>query len=465
MLGDDICLPPCNLHSKSKTVVGVKIRAATGQVHDVDEVCVLVEPKPTEDRFGFGEVHGVLDNFTVAEQCIKDAFKMLGGECKGFLAGSTLAASLILNGKIITANAGDSAVMVFKRGGDGKFECIFETTPHTVENPGEIRRIEEVDGASICTTEQAWRKLNPNEDLGGGFTEAEKTEKRLNGILMPTRGFGDCDVGPGLSYEAEVVCIEASLADEVYVVHCTDGITDVLSVEDIAKTLKDVSPKLWTKTIRDDAFYENSRDDATVVITTVPAQRAERAILSFVADGHGGSKTAEFIQKHFLESLQYSVNLALFDGKLLRYKEFSQVSLEGLSDPFKKTVIELQQKLFTKLAKGKIEGDDVDDINTIADHALTIINHHLLDERDARVRGEACSFLSQPSLYRRTQAHCCFWGYDNSLKRIVGKFLEESNRLQQSKLKMESDGSGFTESDPLISPGDIVGIELGVINQ
>lgn len=172
-------------------------------------------------------------------------------------SGCCAAVSIVMESVIVLANVGDSRAFVggFERTdkqNGGEPVVLFQTSIHTVHVESERQRI-----------------LN----LGGNLNN-----NRLNGSLIPTRGFADFrfknikDPSTSvLSCLPDVSFYSRNSSEyEEYLVIGSDGIFDVLSMEDILKMIRanvdNVSLEKISKMIVTEAIQRGSRDNCTICI-------------------------------------------------------------------------------------------------------------------------------------------------------------------------------------------------------
>ncbi|KAJ3119480.1 hypothetical protein HK098_005405 [Nowakowskiella sp. JEL0407] len=137
-------------------------------------------------------------------------------------SGSTCTIAVLICDILYYAWIGDSPAFIFLSNG----ECIPLITPHTAENAEEKLRAERA---------------------GGVFLSDGQTE-RLNGVSMVTRAFGDFQI-KAMTAEPEVKAVKLDGVGkhrERYLVVCSDGVTEVLSEEEIWTSIK----KTETKSLR-----------------------------------------------------------------------------------------------------------------------------------------------------------------------------------------------------------------------
>lgn len=122
--------------------------------------------------------------------------------------------------------------------------------------------------------------------------------------LQMTRSLGDnplhsqSDVFnrmPALSYTC------APKTEKCYLLSSSDGITDAVSDEEVLKILESNQNRSYAKKlclIAQTAIFRGSRDNITSVITSVSHDSpASKMRLQFVADGHSGKASSEFVHE------------------------------------------------------------------------------------------------------------------------------------------------------------------------
>lgn len=190
--------------------------------------------------------------------------------------GATFNASLQIAGNIVTANVGDSRAILITRSDSSKpFSAQALSWDHKPNDPAEKLRIESA----------------------GGFV----AYGRLQGSLAVSRAMGDVLFDhSGISHEPDLTCIQLDNNQEAYIVNCCDGVTDVMGETEIAEFFNhiDIKKDNPANLLRREAYFRGSLDNITVCFTPV-IYEASNAILSYVADGHGGNQVSHFIYKHY----------------------------------------------------------------------------------------------------------------------------------------------------------------------
>lgn len=240
-----------------------------------------------------------LDNIIIPQQqspqqlaeCLYKSVIRVGQDCRRMDSGSALTIFLLHSNYLITANVGDSRVMlVFKKG--NKYYCRRLTWDHKPTEDIEHKRIESEGGRVVRV--DIWR---------------------LNGVLAMSRAIGDASVGPGLSYEPSISWIDLSeYKDEKFILTCSDGIVDLMDEIDIADIFNQGIPiNTVADAIRKEGYLCGSTDNMTLIVAPVIQDKQNNeAVIGLVADGHGGSAVAEYIKNHFVEII--SGEIKNFEG-------------------------------------------------------------------------------------------------------------------------------------------------------
>lgn len=191
-----------------------------------------------------------------------------------YTPGSTLNLSLQLKGAIYTANVGDSRAILLERKGKKAFNARALSWDHKPTDPDERERIEREGG-----------RVGINN--------------RLNGSLALSRALGDCvHDGLGISHEPDLTFVEVDPNDDDYIINCCDGVVDVMREKDIAEFFNhiDITDNPANQ-LRREAYLRGSTDNITVCFTPI-VKNPDIAVLSYVADGHGGKEVSDFIYEH-----------------------------------------------------------------------------------------------------------------------------------------------------------------------
>jgi len=164
-------------------------------------------------------------------------------------AGATAVVAMVLPtgglapgfGTLVVAHAGDSALLLF-----GPSSSVLLTPPHTASDPAERAAV-----------------------LGRGGTVVEGTGgPRVDGRIQVTRGLGDLDLKPSLSAVPSTTRVPLG-PDHVFLVLCSDGVTDVLTPSDIAAMAAATVPQpaMLARRLVDEAVNtRNSQDNATAIV-------------------------------------------------------------------------------------------------------------------------------------------------------------------------------------------------------
>lgn len=200
-----------------------------------------------------------------------------GEDYKNEQSGSTLSVFILMKDYLITANVGDSRVMLVKHY-KNEYVCERLTWDHKPYYEAEKQRIQKAGG-----------EVN--------FTDTY----RLNGILAVSRTLGDAMVGEGLTHEPDITWVNTKNFKQAYVIACTDGITDTLHEKDIAYLFnQETSLENISALIHHTAFARGSADNMTLILSPILQPKNENnIILGFVADGHGGDEMSEILRNQF----------------------------------------------------------------------------------------------------------------------------------------------------------------------
>lgn len=234
-----------------------------------------------------------LSNKVVAETLYKTIIKLgedINHQSFAQNCGSTLIASLQTGNRIFTANVGDSKAILLKRKKEKLFTAQALNWEHKSTDQDEATRIKN-EGGSIL-------KLGV---------------ERLGGVLAISRAFGHPWLA-GLSYQPDITVVEISDDEEAYIINCCDGVTETMNELDIEELFNTQGlSNNPASQLGQEAYLRGSSDNISVVFVPV-INNPDSAILSFVADGHGGSDVALYIKSNFAKCL---LNLFL-EIKLLK---------------------------------------------------------------------------------------------------------------------------------------------------
>lgn len=178
---------------------------------------------------------------------------------------------------------GDSKILVF----DGEGSSLVSTDVHKYEkNALERKRLE-----PFVTKEPDLIRTTDGTIFGDEKRKANATW-RLRGRLAMTRSFGDCSVlkreeladvkkRPLISVPDVYRFRPPSDSDTIYVVLCSDGLTDVLTDEEIAEATTDADPRIAAmypnpvkrllKAAREKANSYSLGDNFTIVVVQLEA--------------------------------------------------------------------------------------------------------------------------------------------------------------------------------------------------
>jgi len=194
-----------------------------------------------------------LDTDLGPEEALVEAFKETNESLRqnNILGGTTALVVVIMENKIIVANAGDCRMVAWK---DGDVHRI--TRDHKPNDEIEKARIEE-QGGEVTSTE-----------LPNGTTMY-----RVNGILGVARAMGDFSLEPHITCVPDIFQVSTMKEDEYIVIAC-DGLWDVLQDVEVAqicgaywkdkKDTEDVEGAACR--LRNVAYSRNSTDNISVVV-------------------------------------------------------------------------------------------------------------------------------------------------------------------------------------------------------
>jgi serine/threonine protein phosphatase PrpC len=178
----------------------------------------------------------------IPQEAFKKAYKKISDEMTWAVdCGTCVANFFIKNEKIYIANAGDSHIVIV---GDG---IRLLTNDHRVSDPDERQRVIK-NGAKIYNN----RYVQVNKDC-----------------LMPTRTLGDQGFKPfGVMCEPSVLSCEIKKEDR-FLIAGTDGLFDVLSLEEIFSIYKLVTrrnTKLLAKLLKEWVIKRGGTDNLTIIV-------------------------------------------------------------------------------------------------------------------------------------------------------------------------------------------------------
>lgn len=267
-----------------------------------------------EDRGGVNKISvPTLSEEDMAKRFCQ-AILALGEQCKELRSGSTLTCTILHNTTLFTAQVGDSRSVVLVRTPDGGFISTRLTWSHRPTDLDEEKRV-------LAT--------------GGQITRVASEGVRLNGKIKVTRAFGDNfsipELKKGLSFEPTITKYELPPNAEAYVILGTDGIMDALHDEELAmlfkQALNSVDQKealpILAQTLRKLAYARNTKqllgwretqlDNIALLILPVnqSAISSQNIVYGFVADGHGGDETVNYIAAQLQVKLQAVLGQAM----------------------------------------------------------------------------------------------------------------------------------------------------------
>lgn len=164
-----------------------------------------------------------------------------GSVVESTASGTTATLCFVDAHTITIANVGDSPAFV--RTADG---CVKVSEDHTAANPVEEERVRAMGGRVINVYGM----------------------KRVGGVSAVSRAIGDRKMQPFLHPTAHVITMERSAVE--CVVLASDGVTDVVSVDEIDAVVSTIRNEAAAATIiRNLAFSKGSRDNITCMVVRV----------------------------------------------------------------------------------------------------------------------------------------------------------------------------------------------------
>ena len=195
------------------------------------------------------------ENNTVAS--IMNSFRKLDEEFTSIAKrhmlsdGSTAVVAVINDRKVYVANAGDSRAIIVHKGGKAKAM----SQDHKPSREDEARRINNLGGKIVY-----WGQW------------------RVQGVLAVSRSFGDISLKPYVTAEPEVM-EKVITSDDLYLVLASDGLWDVMSNEDVARFLMNVSNfSQVAKELCYEATILGSADNITVVVVDLKSVIASTSV-------------------------------------------------------------------------------------------------------------------------------------------------------------------------------------------
>lgn len=149
--------------------------------------------------------------------------------------GTTGAVCLLTDNKIYCANAGDTRIVLSRKG-----RAVRLTYDHKADAPDEVARINALGGHVV--------------------------DHRVLGILAVARSLGDFFLHPYVTADPFLTVTNVSLGDEFLIIAC-DGVWDVLS-DDLACQIiaTDNDPVQCALKVIDQAFLTGSTDNISVIV-------------------------------------------------------------------------------------------------------------------------------------------------------------------------------------------------------
>jgi serine/threonine protein phosphatase PrpC len=179
-------------------------------------------------------------------------------------SGSTAALALILDGKLVTANVGDSEIVLSRKG-----EAVLLTTKHQLgSNEKEVERVKNC-GGRIYHSRVGHPKFNPqlvslavSRAIGdAGFKLEEFTDGKSSGIIA----------------DADTKLTELTKEDEFMIIGC-DGLYDVMNYQECVGYCRHlvetgVPSQKISEAIVSEALQRGSTDNVTVLFVQLQAPK------------------------------------------------------------------------------------------------------------------------------------------------------------------------------------------------
>ena len=171
-------------------------------------------------------------------EALKETFKRLHKEFSEPRSGTTATVSLLINGKLWTANVGDSRAIL-----DNGIQLSRDAKP---TDPLDLKGIVKRGGKVF--------------------------RNRINGVLAVGRAIGDYDIGNGINPNPTITSIP--IPHGAYLIIACDGIFDVCSTRELAELIqlrrelkiRQPTPIEWAKRIAYSAYEQGSMDNLSVLV-------------------------------------------------------------------------------------------------------------------------------------------------------------------------------------------------------
>lgn len=175
---------------------------------------------------------------------LSDRFKQLQQN-----SGTTATVVMILDGKLWTANVGDSRTIL-----ENKSQEIWQLSEDAKPSDPRYRR---------------------GIEKRGGFVDVEGDAPRINGILAVGRAIGDASVGPGVSSRPKITQINLSqIHPGSHLVLACDGVYDVASTRQVGNAVSkrglfEPHPLTIAKNLVFSSYQAGSQDNLSALIVRI----------------------------------------------------------------------------------------------------------------------------------------------------------------------------------------------------
>lgn len=190
---------------------------------------------------------------SAAQKCVERIDRAARSSLPRSSAGATACAVLVLPTALVTVNVGDSRAILF--GEDGA--AVPLSRDHKPSDPAEIDRILRA---------------------GGFVTQPQHTDgvHRVMGRLSLSRALGDWELRPWVSATPDITVHRRGPQDR-FIVVATDGVWDVLTSDEVARTVQGVlasggTPRQALGRLLAESRRRGSGDNITIVLAHVGAR-------------------------------------------------------------------------------------------------------------------------------------------------------------------------------------------------
>lgn len=196
-------------------------------------------------------------------------------------SGSTVAVAFVIDERLVTANVGDSEIVLCRAGGVAE---LLTTKHHLSCNASEVERVRAA-GGRIFHSRVGHPKFNPQlvslavtRAIGdAGFKLDEYTDGKASGIIA----------------DADTKTTQVVPSDRFFIIGC-DGLWDVMTYDDAVKYCNQLLDAGATSTeisqsIVQEALRLGSTDNVTVMFVLLPGSALQRASSAGVLGSSGGS--------------------------------------------------------------------------------------------------------------------------------------------------------------------------------